>query len=1408
MKRFNWKFLAILAVVVLVCAGATHAVHLMQVDRVEATLKKRAVSLEETDSSAALKYFNQYLLLVPDDHEVRAKVANLTIEQANSQNDYMAAFRHFEQLLRSEPERTRERRQLIELLLQLGRFKDAEYHTDILAEVDANLRETGDAEIEFLRGVCAQGRKKYDRAEEYLRQAIDGGYREVQAYGYLANLLDNELNKSERAEEVLDEMVAARPQDPEAYLTRAGYRLGKTDYSGARKDARRAESFEGDQTEVALVLAQVAVSDSSTTTEDRDEVLARLKAAIEEVPEDGRLYRLAARLEVAAGNPERATELLQHGHRVVPGDLFLSLLLADILISTDQISEANAIVEQLRSNLQASAYVSFLEGTIASREDRHVEATNFYQEAIKKSQPGSKLALLSRERLANALREIGDADQRIAELKRLIELDPTETDAIFELAETLQSEGRRDEALKTYRLAGDGPQAALGIARLLVDDFRSSPRSDAAFAEASHALDRAAVLGANSVAVGLMRVDLMLARGDTQKAIDLLEQLRKANPDAGLVRLATARLFLRNRQWERFDKALAQPMPNPTLEVQRRSLLAVALAARNTGQMASSFDVLAEGMDKFPKRDQAALHDLFSQLLIARGEQDAGWEQLKQAAELVPDSLDYQFRIALRALKTDKELAEQALGEIERIEGAEGPHTLAVQVAGELVDPETDIAAVRQELKRKLDLATSQRPAWDYPYVLTGRMHERLENTEATAEAYRRAIELGNRDVSVMQTTLNLLWQLKRYDETESLLAMVRQDLNPAVSQQMDRAVAEASVRALDFERGLDLAKQAGSAIDSPAGRVWLAQMQASAGQTDEAKETLQHAVQDFPDAVELRFTLMNLLIRNGDRQGAEQILEEGKEVLQRDGNELLWARGNELVGRRERALELYQQAYENNPDDVQAISNLAQFHVKYGQFDQAEPLLSRLLDPSLAVAPQVREQVKQALVGIYATRGDQGMARALELLEPKEVGAEGQSAQLQQARLLARLNNQAARQKAMVILESLQQAGKLNVTDTVLLSRLYDFFGRTSDADALWRGILESDSENPVLVANAAVRALGSNRLEEASTLVQTLERLQPNQFPTVRLSAELRFRLGQTERGFELLDDYISKAENSTANDTVRATQVLSYVSTVGAASVADSGAVSAINSYTENLYERLIDELPESMTLQYMGWSARHDRLPKAMELCDQLRGGTLQWRALSVMVDAFRVVDSMPEQQQQLRDWLESGLKQEPGSVTGLLALSNLCDLLKDYDAAINAHRQVLELDPENVVSLNNLSWLLSMTDGDTEEALKLIDKAIGPQQLQPSLVDTRGTILIMAERYDDAAGDLKRSLQLNDLPLTRLHLAIALHMSGSIDAAKKLAASAWERGLKPKSLHPLEMKRFSELVGEELMNPLP
>lgn len=132
-------------------------------------------------------------------------------------------------------------------------------------------------------------------------------------------------------------------------------------------------------------------------------------------------------------------------------------------------------------------------------------------------------------------------------------------------------------------------------------------------------------------------------------------------------------------------------------------------------------------------------------------------------------------------------------------------------------------------------------------------------------------------------------------------------------------------------------------------------------------------------------------------------------------------------------------------------------------------------------------------------------------------------------------------------------------------------------------------------------------------------------------------------------------------------------------------------------------------------------------------------------------------------------------------------------------AIAEFRQVVKLNPRHVPAMNNLALLLAEDTASRKEALAIIDRAIDQDGMTPDLCDTKGTILLLDGRADEAIRFLEIATQGTNVdPRFEFHLALAYDDQGNREKAREHFQKAIQGRLEEQILTKWDQQMLAEL----------
>jgi tetratricopeptide (TPR) repeat protein len=634
-----------------------------------------------------------------------------------------------------------------------------------------------------------------------------------------------------------------------------------------------------------------------------------------------------------------------------------------------------------------------------------------------------------------------------------------------------------------------------------------------------------------------------------------------------------------------------------------------------------------------------------------------------------------------------------------------------------------------------------------------------------------------------------LIWQVKekqqppgRLEEAEELLREVDQQRRDWLAVPLARAeiadlrgnVKEARER---YQDAANLAQKSSSRVR----RQLIEQGQSLVARGEpslEAERKLRHAVAVASDAPETWVSLVQYLAATGQKEKAKQEIQKARELLGQTGEGML-ALGQcyEAVGQGEEALQWFQEAAKSKSNDVAVIRGVANFYLRVGLTRNAEELLHHVMERKIKARDADVAWAKRGLALLWASGSNYPQfQKALPLVGLRLAGdgrvieddrlppQERDETQRARARVLASQGSRPFRTRAIAYLEDLARRKPLPPDDQFLLASLYEAQGEADwpRAEKLMHALLAGDGANPTHLAHFAQGLILRGKLKEAEPYLARLERLEKIRGEAGTLgSVELRARAlevgGAPDRAQALLQSYAAG----------------------------------------KNADPRKV--------LTFAAFLARRNRLTEALDQCQRAWQTDAPPEVVGgACVAALRSGQPTPGQCARVERWLREALDRKPDRPTLAVLqvqLADLFDLRGRYQEAEALYRQVLKEDPDNVMALNNLAWLLAYKRGKAAEGLRHINHAIEVLGPRAELLDTRAVVYLAQGEAAPAIADLERATADAPSPGRYFHLARAFkkarQSTRALDAFKKARAA----GLELKRLHPAERAAYDRIANQ-------
>ncbi len=1251
---------------------------------------------------------------------------------------------------------------------------------------------------------------------------------------------------------LIEKMVEMGDPPFQAYLTRARYYLqfdskDTNKVAQARKDLEKARKLAPNDPDVVLAVADVEQAQGKPENARKE-----LIRGIEKHPSEVRLYLVLIALllrEDKSENNEAIKEALKYTRQGLkalqerPDKEKTDLLhaLADLLVQNGELKEATETIDRLRKLKYPKPLLDYLLARIHIGKKEWGEAIKLLDEDVLpqlRRLPGMEVQALLL--IGQCHEQLRNPDQAMSAYKRACKLDPLSVAAHQRLGSLLMSQGNNAEALAEFQTILTGAKTPKGIhsivAQGLIARYRSQPSK-----ETLEAIHRELKLIEEENEKRVRKdpkkysVDLPILRAETilledPKKIDdarkVINTARDAHPDEASLWIASAQLAERSKALDILKEAQERPQLANQVELRlaRIGFLTQAMVESKEDQrkqaekeLRAALGEMEEKAAKLGEEDRARLLNAIADAYRRLGETARAEDLWKQIAGLQPNNLAVRlvlFDLALFAKST--EAMDRLIEEMRGIEGEHGAYwhyakaSRLVQQALPAEKKELSEEGRRQlrDARSALFEAASRRPSWPRIPALEAEIDEVEGNINAAIDKYQQALTLGEKRPAILRKTVQLLFEQNRPDEANQLVGKLLEDEKTLLSAGLGKLAAEKlisnpelSIR--DSERALDYAKMSVSK-DSKDYRehLWLGRfLWASASKQKEQKEakdslrqakvSLRKACELAPKVPETWVTLVAFLVSTNEKEEAKEAIKQAKDKLPSDQASLALAACYEYVGDLKKTEEYLGDARKANPKDIRTLRAAATFYIRHGQAGKAESPLRAIL--SLKGENSDDEDAMWARRGLAALLSSNTTRlkfdEALALLETN-LTKKPSSTPDKHAKALLLATRFDRRVEAIRLFEDLDR-NPLPANELFTLAQLYLAENQWEKARNTMIILLNKpEAKNPNYEAYFARSLLQHGNIAEAEAALEQLKKILPDAPLTCEIEARVCRANDRDDEALSILRDYVRKSEDANLARVGLLLEELGKNSKAQGRYLAEAEMMFRKYAEKSDKPERF---LPLAVFLAHKG------EIDEAVTSCEK----ALQDKASpeivgQVLSKVLREGAAGDEPCGRVEKKLKEMLAQKPGSVALMICLADVYDYQKRFQNAEEVYREALRKDPDNIMALNNLAWLLAFTK--PEEAVAMINKAIDRFGEGPELLDTRGVIYLKMGDFKQALKDLKEVANRAPSPTRSLHLAFALYMANQDREAMNVLDKAEKNGLDKKKLHPLDISFYDKLKG--------
>ncbi len=1405
-RRFKLTRLIALIAFIVGLSGGLYLLHKVQVQRNAGALLQRAdAAAEQGQWADAAKLYQSYVNFRPQDAEAFARYATTLEELAKAKPSAVQdLLKVYEKLLLLEPTRTEARKKVIVHHLALGSYTSVRQHLDYLKSAPEAGPPT--ALLYEQLATCDEKERKYPQAVANYDTAIALGKADPESYLRLALILRNDINTPEahdRAEDVINAVIAAYPNDVRSRIARAKYRVRTGEPTKARDDVEFAyRSLPGGNADpdVALALAELATNDLELKT-----ARVALEAAAKGTPDDNRLPLAMARVLVRLKNPDEAKSTLRESAtRATRPDLTL-VRIAETLLDLGDSTTPAAVAEKFAADPAMKFFADYLNARTKLAQSNWPEALSLFDAAIRgglNRYPEQLLHSILGQAECHAL--ANNPDRRLKSYEEALLIDRTSLAAQVGRADGLAATGKTADAKKAYsQLVAQSPVARLGYCQILFDEYLANPTNSN-----RTLLDESFGPTPYSIEVALLRSRFLIAQGKLTDAIAFLDNLVKSAPDNPVPRVAFALAKARQNLASgiaALDLAERDLGDHSEIRLARAQLL-IRLQNPDVPAIVKLGENV-RGNDRERYRLLAELGDLLGQI----GRWKEATDLLLRASAEMPFDVNTRAAVFWLAMETrDLALQDRMLDQLKAIEGADGPFRTVTEATRTIRDLKPGETARIKELRTKLNELTTKRATWGRVYALLGDLDILDGNPEAATDRYREAVRFGGLSESVVRTHVRLL--LERNGQAEALDVLNRfARTNPLPGDLAGQLIRLKGQFGEDTDKTLAWARSPeAQKAQSYKDHLIRAGVLSAGGFPDEAQAALYKAVGLDLDGKghDAWVYLVQFLVGTQQLEKAQAAIVEATKRLKpaseapADKAALLIALGDchDFVGDFKAARDHFQRAVAIAPSDRLAVGRLVQALTANGQRADAEAILGKLLASSAPTNVKLWGRRELAYSKVNGPDGFAELGPALAFIE-ENLRDGGNLVEDQRAKALILAINPYRQKEAIDLLLETKQRSPLSPDQNYQLARMYVQQSRMEDAESALKEATRATAIAAPSHLGLLVRVLIlEKKTNEARTAAMRLKEIAPKSWDAVAAEARVLVVEGnKSEAGRRIL------AASETTDTTPLVAVVGPFLEELGCAAEA------------EKVYEKVAQGKAPTAHAPLGSWYNRSGQAVLGAKLAfdhektapigvtARLLAGAARCRPRATVPAAER-----PDWEKTLENidaWMTATVAANPKNAEVLFAKAELDDLFARYDDEIRGYERALAIDPNNDIFLNNIATVLALVKNDGSDAtLRYVERAMLRRGPVASYLDTQALVHMAGNRFDLAVNDLTIAINLDPRPVFYYHRALAYHrlVEQRPDDAQRRDqdwTEARRRGFAEAMLHPAELVEFKKFVQD-------
>jgi tetratricopeptide (TPR) repeat protein len=1382
-RYFNWKLVAVLIIGFVVLSITAFGLRKWQRSRMAyGALDKGNEEYDKCLWEEAAKNLGRYLAIVQDDVPVLLKYADAQFNiRPLKRNNIQQAIAAYRAVLRIDKGNFEASMRLIEMYLGMGMPGEAELIATRALEANRS------PELRRMLAIALINQRKFKEAANELESIIKDYPEQILAYDILGQLTEQRPEDFSQAPQLLfDEAVKNNSSSALAYIIRGGFYLRTNDKVKALSDLEHAEKLDLSDPVVRLRLAREFIN--ANILDKAEEHLALVQV---DKPSSQPLWQTWAQLALKSQSKTKMLKIAKTGLKELssqPWDFMPTA--AELYIRCDELDSASDCISKLREKDIAPATIAFLEGLVSDKKGQSYEAVKCWYRAIQLGAESARVRLA----LAATLSRLGDKQSAIRQLRTLLSEQPDLFDAHINLARLFTEIGNWAEVVEQAHIARQISQGSLDAALLYIQArirLLAENQTDKDSPMWQDIEDQLTVLENvmdGALEVKLLQFQLAMQRGNFAMAEALVAELKKAHPSQ--IKVAMAEVELLAAQ-EKEDEAVL--MLNGTITqfpeaIEPVEYLTILLARQNEQEKCEAIvkDALARIENLVAQRRLCMLlADLYDQW----GQKEKTYKLLTLFAGKLPNDVLIKRRL-LRCEQVIKNLekAQQLVNDIKSLESEDGWQWRYEQAK---------IWFTQDNFKERYPQIISllKENLLAYPDDLASRLllahsYERAGELQLAISIYQEALTREPRDIRIIIPAVAALYKANEYDRADEILRRAADE--KLFHPELKKLELQSYLRRGELSSASNIMENL--LVEDPNNRsicLSLALLKMRQNQFVEADEMLTKLKVQEPNSLQVAVAQIELNIRQGKSAEAISLCNEMVNKFNRAFAYILRARTYATLGQADKAEEDFKLATAIEPNNAKTWAAKSDFYHSTAQLDAAIADIRK----AMSLEPDDLGIYKRAIPLFLASSNRNTVYEGKNILD-KALTSNPNDIELRlfKARSLFAEGTAPSIELATSILQKItEEHPKIAQAWTLLGEIALRQRQPTKAMDIALQGLAHQPDDKSLLLLKARVEAVRSPAL--AIPTLKALRELDPNDADVAMDLANTYLAANQFQEAVNLLKTQLASS---------RGTPDERKINIALAVALHKSGSKPDAQEIFNTLYQSAPDD-PAPLLAQA--------RLLKNDQLWNQLIQMVSHWcqnhpqdTRTPIAVASELAATENSEAKKTSEDILRTILENDSHCIEAMSALAMLLQTTGRSVESATLYQRILAIQPDNVITINNLAWILCEEHSKYQEALELVQRGLKIAPDYIDLIDTRGVVYYKLGQCDKAIQDFTRCLEMypDGTPaatVSYLHLGRALASLRQKDKAIENLKKTLELNTKTGGLSAADFADAQRLLEE-------